>query len=279
MEKWQEYYTDDQIKKLQKIEFETLTVFITVCDKLGLEYFLYGGTLLGAVKYGDFIPWDDDIDVALPRESYDKFVHEAGSVLPNGYFIQSPYNCKNSPYPYIKLRKAGTKYVEYINRNLPIETGIYIDIYPVDKIPDNEKRRRKQFRLARRWILIYVYRQSRLFDNEAHTFKEHLKNAIKYVVCHISKVFSQKFCIKQIDKYMKMYNDNDNENCRYGALSSPNYNNIYDSIYPLKKGVFHGLEVNMPDDYLNHLIRRYGDINSLPPKEKRVGHIPYRFEC
>ena len=273
MDKWQEYYSDEQIRRIQEIELDNLNVFIDVCRKLDLTYFVYGGTLLGVEKYNGIIPWDDDIDVAMPRDSYVKFINQAQNMLPDGYYIQSPYDCPECPYPYAKLRKKGTKYVEYINRNLNIETGIYIDIYPVDRIPDDENERKKQFKRVRKWILIYVYRQSRLYDKDEHTVIGHLKNAAKWLICNSMRVFSQKYCIKKIDHYMSMYNDT--KTSRYAALNSPNYNNIYLDLFPLNKGMFNGIEVNIPGDHKTHLRMRYGDYSELPPEEERVGHIPY----
>lgn len=273
MEKWQQFYTEEQLHKLQEIEVETLKVFIEVCNKLNLEYFVYGGTLLGVEKYKGIIPWDDDIDVALPRESYEKFSKYAAQVLPDEYFIQSPYNCPNCPYPYIKLRRKGTKFVEYVNRNLNIESGIYIDIYPVDRIPDDEELRRKQFKKARKWILIYVIRQSRLFDKKEPGIKGFVRTLGKRILTCLLKILPAQFCLKKIDYYMTLYNNTENK--RYAALNSPNYDNIYLHLFPLQKGMFNGIEVNIPGDHTTHLKMRYGDYSGLPPEEKRCGHVPY----
>lgn len=273
-EKWKEYYSDEQLKQLQKIELENLQVFISVCKQLGLEYFLYGGTLLGSVKYKGFVPWDDDIDVALPRDSYEKFIREAPGVLPEDYFIQNPYNCKYCPYPYTKLRRHGTKYVEYVYRNLPIETGIYIDIYPVDHIPDDEKKRRHQFKRVHRWIRIFTCRQARPLDQKERGIKRNAKKILKFIAHIILLTLPSDYCINQIDKYMKMYNG-DEKARRYSALNSPVFDNIYSNIYPFIQGEFEGIEAILPNDYLEHLKRRYGDIESLPPAEERIGHIPY----
>ena len=275
-EKWREYYTDDQLRNVQKIEIENLKVFLDVCKKLKLEYVVYGGTLLGVEKYQGMIPWDDDIDVALTRDSYEKFCKEASGVLPKGYIIQTPYNTPNTPFPYTKLRKRGTKYVEYINRNVDIETGIYIDIYPIDRIPDDENFRRKQFNDVRRWILIYVCRQGRLYDRKVYGVKEGLKNVGRWVICNVLKIIPQAYCMKKIDFYMKMYNKETTK--RYAALNSPNYNNIYEGFYPLKTGMFEGIEVNLPGDYKQHLKKRYGDYTKMPAEEERIGHIPYILE-
>lgn len=276
-EKWREYYTEEQLKSLQNIEKKALKSFIEVCEKNGLEYFVYGGTLLGVEKYNGLIPWDDDIDVALPRKSYARLMELGSEAFSSDFFLQTPYNCKKSPFPYAKLRVKGTKYVEYVNRNIDIESGIYIDIYPVDKIPDDEKLRRKQYKQVRKWILIYVCRQSKLYDKETHGVKDGLKKIAKWIICNGLKVFSQKYCMNKIDKYMTQYNDTECQ--RYAALNSPNYNNIYLNLYPLQRGKFDDLNVKLPGDYKTHLIMRYGDYSDLPPEDKRVGHIPYILDC
>ncbi len=273
MEKWEKYYTKEQLDSLQKIELENLRVFIEVCRKLNLEYFVYGGTLLGVEKYQGMIPWDDDIDVAMPRESYKKFLKYAADILPDEYLIQSPYNCPKSPYPYIKLRRKGTKFIEYVNRNLDVKTGIYIDIYPVDRIPDDENLRRQQFKNVRKWILIYVIRQSRLYDKKEAGIKGLVRTLGKRILTYLLKIFPAQFCSKKIDYYMTLYNDTETQ--RYAALNSPNYDNIYLHLYPLQKGMFNGIEVNIPGDHKTHLKMRYGDYSSLPPEEKRCGHVPY----
>ena len=272
-EKWKQYYKIEELKKLQNIEIELLDEFVKVCEELHIEYVLYGGTLLGAVKFNGMIPWDDDIDVALPRESYEIFCEKASGYLSKDYYLQTPYNTPNSPYPYAKMRRKGTKYVEYINRNIDIDTGVYIDIYPIDRIPDDEKKRKKQFNNVRTWILIYVFRQCRLYDRNEKAIKGKIKNAIRYLVCLLCHVFSSKYIMKKINYYMTMYNSTDTK--RYAALNSPNYNNIYEQLYPLKKIVFEGKRVNVPGDYKNHLYKRYGDYSSLPPENERIGHIPY----
>lgn len=272
-EKWQEYYSKEHLETLQKIEIDNLKVFIDVCEEFGLTYFLYGGTLLGAEKYQGMIPWDDDIDVAMPRDSYNRFVEMAQSALPEGYFIQNPYNCPECPYPYTKLRKSGTKYIEYANRNVNIDTGIYIDIYPVDRIPDDEALREKQFKRVRRWILIYICRQTPLYDRKVPGRFGWIKRIGKWIICHVTRILPQKYCISKVDHYMTMYDEG--KTSRYGALNSPNYDNIYLNLYPLQVGSFEGIKVFLPGDYKTHLQMRYGDYTKDLPEDKRYGHVPY----
>ena len=275
-EKWEEYYTRNQLQLLQKIEIENLQIFIDVCNQLELEYFLYGGTLLGAEKYKGMIPWDDDIDVAMPRDSYIKFIEKAEAVLPKCCYLQSPYNCPKTPFPYTKLRRRGTVYLEKEFKDLGLETGIYIDIYPVDRIPDNDKLYHKQFKKVHRWILMYVLRQARLYKKpDLHRFG-FLRRSVKFVLHNILRLFPQSFYIKKLDHCMKKYNGITTK--RYAAMNSPNINNIYLNLYPFQKGTFEGMDVVLPGDHITHLKMRYGDMDKVLPEEKRYGHIPYRLD-
>ena len=89
-EAWEAYYTEKELKMIQKIELDSLDVLSKVCEKLNIKFFLYGGSLLGAVKYGGFVPWDDDLDVALVRKDYEKLIKEGPALLPEGYELQEP---------------------------------------------------------------------------------------------------------------------------------------------------------------------------------------------
>lgn len=275
-EKWREIYSVDQINKLQKIERDCLFEFIRVCERLEIEYVLYGGTLLGAIKYDGFIPWDDDIDVALTRDNYNRFLSEAPGIISDKYVIQSPYSEPKSPYVYTKLRKKGTKYIEQYHHKLDIEKGVYIDIYAIDNIPDNEELRKKQYMEVRKWILKYYYRQCLHISLPIIGFKR-IKNAIGQIMYYvIGRMHSQEYYIKHIEKLMTKYNDIDTK--RKACLYSPNYDNIYIKFYPLITHQFEGKEVTIPFCFDDHLRRRYGDYKLLPPEEKRIGHIPYEIE-
>lgn len=274
-EKWQEIYTKEELIKIQEVEIKNLKVFIDVCEKLNLEYVVYGGTLLGTVKYKKMIPWDDDIDVALPRKDYMKFVNEAPKILPEGYCLQTPYNEKKSPFSYTKLRRNGTVFIEEFYNKLDIEKGIYIDIYPIDNIPDDEKLRKKQFTKVKFWILLYYFRQCLRVK-----FPFPIKKIFKYII-YICLYFSlrllpQNFYIKKIDKNMSRYNTIETK--RKACLFSPNYDNIYIDFYPLKKKKFGNIDVMIPNCYDDHLKKRYGDYEKDLPADKRIGHIPYEIK-
>ena len=114
---------------LQKIEFEMLKEFVRICDELNLRYYLVCGSALGAAKYGGFIPWDDDVDVALPRPDYDVFCQRAQDMLPKHLFLQNHKTDPNYPMIFSKIRHSGTTYVEKSLAKLNMNHGIYTDIF------------------------------------------------------------------------------------------------------------------------------------------------------
>lgn len=127
---------DPRLRKLQLVELEILNEFVRICEAHSLQYYLVGGTLLGAVRHKGFIPWDDDIDVAMPREDYDSFAQIAPQELNSQYFYQSP---ETDPYyflTYAKIRKNGTKVYEERFKYAKFHKGIFIDIFPLDLCPN-----------------------------------------------------------------------------------------------------------------------------------------------
>ena len=127
------------MNELQKVEYSLLRNFISVCDRLGLAYYLVCGTALGAVKYGGFIPWDDDVDVALTRADYNIFCEKAQQLLPDYIFLQNYKTDSAFPSLYTKLRDSRTTFIEESAKSLPINHGVYIDVFPLDGYPENKK--------------------------------------------------------------------------------------------------------------------------------------------
>lgn len=126
---------NDKLRQLQLTELEILKEFVRICDKYGLRYYLVGGTLLGAVRHQGFIPWDDDIDVAMMRADYERFAEICQEELDSQYFYQSP---ETDPYyflTYAKIRKNNTEIYEERFRNSKFHKGIFIDIFPLDFCP------------------------------------------------------------------------------------------------------------------------------------------------
>lgn len=130
----------ENIKTIQSIELDILTHFIYACHKLNLTYYIHGGTLLGAEMYKGFIPWDDDIDVSMPRDDYQIFINEGYNYLPKNLFIQTCYNDKEYTLCFAKIRNLDTSLVEYSLQNRKkMINGVYIDIFPIDGMNSRKK--------------------------------------------------------------------------------------------------------------------------------------------
>ena len=119
-------------ERLKAIELDILKAFIDVCKKNSLNYYLLGGSCLGAVRHHGIIPWDDDIDVGLLRADYNKFMEVGQKYLPEHYFLQ---NYRTDPEYYVnfaKIRDSRTTFIESSLKNLHINHGVYIDVFPLD---------------------------------------------------------------------------------------------------------------------------------------------------
>lgn len=275
-EAWENIYNIQDIKKIQKIELESLRVLKELCSKLDIKFFLYGGTLLGAVKYGGFIPWDDDLDIALMRNDYEKLLLEGSSLLPDNYEIQHPMINSRTPYPYMKFRRTDTKMVEYIFRNVKINHGVYIDIYPIDNLPDDDIEIEKDMKKILKLSLALQRKQTISISQPIKSiirFVQQLVEINKYLVF---KFVPQKYIVKKMNKIMTKYNKINTR--RQGNLFFPYPVNYFDGIFPLISVKFEGIDVYIPKGYEINLKNRYGDISILPAKEKRFGHKPYLLE-
>lgn len=124
------------LEQLKVVELEMLKEFISVCKKLNLRYYALGGTLLGAVRHKGFIPWDDDIDIGMPRADYEIFIRKAQTLFPDHLFIQSIHSENDYLMCFAKLRNSHTTFIESSLRDFKINHGIYIDIFPLDFYPE-----------------------------------------------------------------------------------------------------------------------------------------------
>lgn len=135
---------DTKLRQLQKTELSILKRFKQICDKHHLRYYLYGGTLLGAVRHEGFIPWDDDVDVCMPYSDYEIFLNVAKKELGEDYFLQTSESDKHFVAPFAKIRLNNSTFLDSKFAKRHINHGIWIDIFPLiytsDLIANKQKR-------------------------------------------------------------------------------------------------------------------------------------------
>nr|WP_277612746.1 LicD family protein [Methanocorpusculum petauri] len=129
---------EKSLRKLQLIELGALLEVKRICEKHHIQYILTGGSLLGAVRHHGFIPWDDDIDIGMLRDDYERFVSVCGSELNEMYYLQTQSSDVNYAYPFSKIRVNGTQYMDESTWHIEMHHGVWIDIFPYDNFPDDK---------------------------------------------------------------------------------------------------------------------------------------------
>lgn len=149
-----DYQVSADMKQIWKVELDMFEEFVRICDKYQLNYQGIAGTLLGAVRHHGFIPWDDDIDIGMPRKDYDRFVEVVGKELPPHLFAQTTLSEREYIYGFTKIRNTNTSAIESarVKYHNTTHQGIFLDIFPMDEVPEDmayRKRKALVYRLKR----------------------------------------------------------------------------------------------------------------------------------
>lgn len=268
----------NELEALQKLELEILRKIDVFCRGNNIEYFIIGGTCLGAVRHGGFIPWDDDIDIGMTRDNYLRFLALADK-LEYPLFLQSPKTEKKTPYLYTKIRYTGTKFVEYCNRKIKMNQGIYIDVFPFDNIPDDDVEYSKSFSKIQKLLYLNALRTSPDVNQKPNTLNKYIK-AVLWKILHLTvKIIPKKYISNKIEAEMTKYNNIETKaiSCWFFPGKYKEYG-TRETIFPLKECDFAGVTVLCPNDTDTYLKNHYGNYSELPPVEQRIGHKPYVFK-
>ncbi len=250
------------LEQLQQAAFEILCEFDTFCVRHKLTYYLCAGSLLGAVRHGGFIPWDDDIDVSMPREDYDKLM-ALGKQFPKHLELLFHNNTAYYPLNFAKLTNADTTVIEQGGQHNYNIRGVYIDIFPIDGAGKTYKkavRRRKRAAIYRHLIPI----AANVPDDKKRPFYK------KVLIALIRKLNAKKLQ-NNFDSFL-----------RRKLYKSSNFVAVYVGAYGLKEIMpqavyatpsriaFCGKEFCAPAQVSSYLTTRFGDYMRLPPIEKQV---------
>lgn len=273
-----EVYTDEQLKKLQSIELGILKDFIEICDKNDLDYFLVGGSAIGAVRHQGFIPWDDDIDVAMTRKDYDKFLKIAAEEYSDRYNIVN--NEVNPDFPLMNTRWSlkGTQFVPEDFKDVKGDFGIFLDIFCQDNMPDDEKEFKKQGTRAWLWGKFLVLSGVKKPVLYMKGWKKKVMRVACYIGYYVLRVLHLKprFFYNHAKKWMLKYEDENTK--RLGYMFDPNrFTSVLnrDEIFPTREVPFEDIKVKVPNNVDKYLTRRFGDYMQLPKEEDRHIHPPY----
>lgn len=259
------------LEKVRNIQLEILDEVVKVCQKYNINYFLCSGTLLGAIRHKGFIPWDDDIDIAMNQKDYYNFIEIAKKELSEKFEIDCYTTNPKCSFSFTKVRKKNTVYIEKkegLKAGNYNKKGIWIDIFCYNNAYNDMQNNNKIFQKCRR---IFTFINIKLKTNyyNASFYK-------KIIYKIFLKLVTIKYLTNKLIKITTENKDNDSEfMCNFGGNLSFEKETIKrEQIYPLSVVEFCGKKYNAPknpDYYLKHL---YGNYLKLPPKNKRITHIP-----
>ncbi len=260
------------LDKLHRIEKEILDEIVRICDKYELNYFLIGGTLLGAVRHKGFIPWDDDLDIAMPRADYNKLLGLCKHELKDGYSLDYYQNNKFYWTPVAKIRKDNTIYEEKeLRNNKETHKGVWVDIFPLDDVRyEGSIFQTIQANLVN-WLKLNIVVQ--LGYSKPQSYKSRF-------ACSFMRMLNIRKSFEIQEKIMTIWNNKGynyfvNLGSQYGYKKQTIHKDIF---FPPSKLEFEGDCYNAPNDWEFILKRIYGDYMTLPPIEKRINHNPVRIK-
>ena len=253
--------TSSELQRLKDVELDILKKVISVIEGLKLNYFAVGGTALGAYKYSGFIPWDDDIDIAMPRTDFMRFIEEAPKLLPNYLTLQSVYNDKNYTLGVAKVRDERTTFFDIYTAHQNVSHGIFIDIFPIDfykiKMPNKS--------------LIYKMRENKIaFSNYYKPECVSFKNRITAFICKIFLFFeSPHKCALLNDRYLSKISAKNFDSEKSFMRIEEHLSYFFAGVKYLK---FCDINIRVPNKIEEYLLRCYGDVKIDPPVDKQYPH-------
>jgi len=256
--------TNEELKKLQKVELELLVEFDRICRKHNIIYSIDGGTLLGAVRHGGFIPWDDDADVVMVRKEYEKFLSVVDQELDTDkFYLQDLNRTPGYRWGYGKLRRRNTEFIRLNQEHMPYEQGIFLDIFVCDNVPDNY--------LLRCMCNFHSFIYRKIFYSEVG---KGTASGLAKLVYKVLNLIPEKTIKKRYNKYVKFRNKKSTEMVK--CLTFQACNNVYGYKRKWYEDTidmqFEDVSLKACRDYDEYLKFLYGDYMKLPPIEKRKVH-------
>ena len=255
----------EQLRELQLIELELLEEVDRICKKCSIHYNMIAGTLLGSVRHGGFIPWDDDADVAMLRSEYERFKRVCKTELDSDrFYFQDHTNTPGYRWGYGKLRRKNTLFLREYQEHMPYEQGVFIDIFPMDGIPDN---------YISRWVHnLHCFCIRKILWSEVGKVAD--KRKYMRVWYRFLSIIPEAAIFKHYNKFILKSNKKRSKMVRMLMFPSPNKELGYYRKWYIKgkRMSFEGVKLVGMQESEEYLKFTYGDYMKLPPKELRKVH-------
>ncbi len=258
--------SEKERNELKQVQLDLLVEFSNFCNANSLTFYLFGGTLLGAVRHQGFIPWDDDIDVCMPRSDYDKFceIYKENE----NFFLQNTKTDKKYFYHFSKLTKKDTTYNEYLTQRIGHIKNVFIDIFPINCVPTKRSFSYLHYNF---WVFILNKKSYPIsltpLKKKKQTFTYKLMTIVSWILLWWC---SYHFASILRDRFMKKHQYANSGLCIVGTRLKKYYPTSCFEGETLVK--FENLYMPAPLNYREYLKIMYGDYLSLPPLEERIAH-------
>lgn len=268
----EKYKQDTGLNAIKKVQLGLLKKFAEVCETYDLSYCVFYGTLLGVVRHKGYVPWDDDVDVLMPRADYDRLLSVAEEAFKNPYFLQTPENDEGCFYGgYSKLRNSNTTGIEERNRGMKCNQGIWIDVFPLDvvsKEEEDKEKQQKEIQFYQRLLMKKTYSKKRVLWELDWQKEEYYEE--------VSELFSRETLCQRLHDAMANCPGKPSDKvavlARYWREKECTEYDSGDFEF-LVREKFEDMEVYIPVGYENCLREEYGEnFACYPGEEERTPH-------
>ncbi|MBR6031561.1 MAG: LicD family protein [Bacteroidaceae bacterium] len=268
-------YKEAELSRLQEALYETLGEVDRICRKHGIRYFVTGGTAIGAYFWGKILPWDDDVDVGMMRPDYERFAAIAQEEMGDRFFLQTPDTEPHTPFYFMKVRMNGSRFSEATFKHIKMHQGIYVDIFPFDKIP-------RQAWLERLQHSVLFFFNGLFIAKEIWQWKHCGKCDIPeprkrgWLPCLFTRllisVLSKRTIYNIMYKVQTAFNGKNLKEVK-NIITKSEHLPIED-IKQAQTVTLGSLQVYAPKDLLLYLNNHYGSVRKDIPDEMKISHRP-----
>lgn len=266
------------LRDVQLAQTRILGELDRICRELDIPYAVYGGTAIGAVRHGGFIPWDDDTDVCLKRGDYERFLEEAPHLMSPEFELHNLRLLDDFPYMYTKMIYRGTKFIHEWAREATYELPLALDVFPLDNLPPTKAEFKKQSRQTWFWgRLLFLAGTPKPYLE----IREPLRSLI-YIpttLVHKSlKLFGvkQRWIQRRWEKAARKFEGQESRAMSDFTMMDPlTWVVTEEELFPTSDVQFEDITVKLPKEYDRLLRRGYGNYMELPPLNQRKNHQPY----
>ena len=261
------------LRQVQKMTLELLRVFTDFCRKHALRYYVSGGALLGLKRHGGFIPWDDDIDIVMPRADYERLLELLKTQMPDGYGLCNRHTDPDWHFALSQFTDELTE-IEIDLAQTPRKAHIWLDIFPVDGLPDGKFARWWQVKyvLLHRYLVQMAHVSTQVDAHRKRPLAERLVLGLCRVI-PLGRLINSDKVLDHMERVLRKY---DFDSSRYAANLLGRYRER--EVMPQRyfgtptPAVFGGVEICVPELSHETLTHLYGDYMQLPPEDERVAH-------